>query len=221
MAPIEILGRRNSANVQKVMWTVGELGLDYVRHDAGGSFGFAQDFPNPNRLVPAIRDGDVVLWESNACVRHLARRYGQGTLWPGEAAPLAVAEQWMDWQATALGPAFLGAFIRLVREVPTAASRAKIASGLARAGELYALLDRRLEGRHFVAGDHLTLGDIPAGAITYRYMTLDIERPRLPNVEAWYRRLTERPAYRKHVMIPFGRNPDEWQAEEQRNAGIQ
>jgi glutathione S-transferase len=38
----------------------------------------------------------------------------------------------------------------------------------------------------------------------YRYFELEIERPSVPNVEAWYRRLQERVAYREHVMVPFG-----------------
>ncbi len=37
----------------------------------------------------------------------------------------------------------------------------------------------------------------------YRYFTLDIPRPRLENVEAWYQRLTERRAYQDHVMIDY------------------
>ena len=51
--------------------------------------------------------------------------------------------------------------------------------------------------------DTLTLADIPAGTALYRYFELDIERPSVPNVEAWYRRLGDRPAYREHVMVPF------------------
>ena len=66
---IQVLGRRNSANVQKVMWTLGELEIAYERHDVGGSFGYPQDYPNPVQVVPTIRDGGVVVWESNACVR--------------------------------------------------------------------------------------------------------------------------------------------------------
>ena len=69
-AQIRVLGRRNSANVQKVMWTLGELGLDYVRDDVGGSFGYPDDYPNPNHVVPTLLDGDVTVWESGACVRH-------------------------------------------------------------------------------------------------------------------------------------------------------
>jgi glutathione S-transferase len=53
-------------------------------------------------------------------------------------------------------------------------------------------------------GDDLSLADIPAGTALYRYFELEIERPPLPNVERWYHALRERPAYRKHVMVPFG-----------------
>jgi glutathione S-transferase len=67
-----------------------------------------------------------------------------------------------------------------------------------------AQLEKQLEGRRFLLGDQLSLGDIPAGAMLYRYFELEIERPRLPNVERWYAALKERPAYREHVMVSFG-----------------
>jgi glutathione S-transferase len=49
----------------------------------------------------------------------------------------------------------------------------------------------------------VTLADIPAGTALFRYFELEIERPFIPNVEAWYRRLQERTAYRENVMVPF------------------
>jgi glutathione S-transferase len=61
-----------------------------------------------------------------------------------------------------------------------------------------------LADRAFVLGDRLTLADIPIGTNLYRYFNLEIERPSIPNVEAWYRRLQDRAAYRTHVMVPFG-----------------
>jgi len=64
-------------------------------------------------------------------------------------------------------------------------------------------LDKILADRPFLCGNTLTLADIPAGTSLYRYFELEIERPSVPNVEAWYRRLREHPAYREHVMVPF------------------
>ena len=91
---LKVWGRNNSINVQKVMWAVGELGLEHERIDVGGAFG-GLDTPeygklNPNRRVPTVEDGEVVVWESNACVRYLAARYGAGDLvarGPGAARP--------------------------------------------------------------------------------------------------------------------------------------
>ena len=67
----------------------------------------------------------------------------------------------------------------------------------------------------------VVVADIVNGAIMYRYMTLDIERPQLPNLSAWYERLVARPAYQKHVMVEYGRNLEEWNVQEAANAGIQ
>jgi glutathione S-transferase len=65
------------------------------------------------------------------------------------------------------------------------------------------LLDRVLEGRRSLLGDAPTLADIPAGTSLYRYFALDIERPAVRSVEAWHRRLQERPACRGNVMLAF------------------
>ena len=69
------------------------------------------------------------------------------------------------------------------------------------AGKLWGRLDQKLEGRQYVAGSHLTMGDIPVGCFVHRWYALDVERPQLKNVKAWYDRLATRPAYAKHIMV--------------------
>ena len=218
-AQLRVLGRRNSANVQKVMWTLGELGLDYVREDVGGSFGYPDDYPNPNKVVPTLLDGPVTVWESGACVRHLARAYGQGSLWPADPAAQASTDMWMEWHRSDISAAFFPLFQMLVRGLTSTPE--KIERLTTRCGEVFAQLDAQLEGRDYICGDPLTVADIVNGAIAYRYFTLPIERPALPNMTRWYEGLTARPAYAKHVMIEYGGNVEEWNAHEQANAGIQ
>src|SRR5687768_10684000 len=77
-----VYGRKSSFNVQKVMWLIGELGIEHRHIELGGSFG-GLDAPeframNPHGRVPVIADGGVVIWESHAILRYLAGRYSDG-----------------------------------------------------------------------------------------------------------------------------------------------
>jgi glutathione S-transferase len=80
-----------------------------------------------------------------------------------------------------------------------------------------AILDHQLGKAGYLVGDALTMADVPFGALVYRYLNLEIDRPSLPHIDAWYSRLLERPAFREHVAFPFGRNPDEWNRLEREN----
>lgn len=211
---LEVWGRRNSSNVMSVMWAIGELGLPHRRHDVGGSFG-GTDRPdylamNPNGRVPTIEDEGFVLWESNAIVRYLSRRYGESGLLPQSETGYALADQWMDWSKTSAYPLFIELFMALVRTEPAKRDAGRIADSAERLGQALGILDAHLAGRSFIADDRLTMADIPFGPIAYRYFNLEITRPELPNLSDWYERVCERPAYREHVMILFGRNPAEW-----------
>jgi glutathione S-transferase len=203
---LKIWGRTNSINVQKVMWTVAELGLAHERVNAGMAHGVVNE-PwyadlNPNRLVPAIDDDGVVLWESNVIVRYLAARHASGTLMPADPAARARAEMWMDWQQTAM-PGFGPLFMNLIRTPPHKRDVAVIRSGRESTEAALRLLDGWLASRSHMVADHLTVADIPLGCVAYRWYALPIERPELPHLRAWYQRLTARPGFVQHVMLPL------------------
>ena len=213
---LEIRGRPYSSNVIPVIWTANELGLKYALQLAGGSFGkldtqqYAQI--NPNRMIPAIRDGNFALWESNAIVRYLCDRYGADNLSPGDMQTRAIADQWMEWSTSKAFAPVIYLFFATVRTQPADRDLAKIAALRDEANEALIILDAHLADRPYVCGDSFTMGDIPLGCVAYRYFNVDVDRPALPNVEAWYQRLSERAPYRDHVMRHFGTNPDEWAA---------
>lgn len=213
---LEIWGRPYSSNVIPVIWTANELALDYQLQLAGGSFGKLDtaDYAriNPNRMIPAIRDGDFALWESHAIVRYLCNRYAAGSLSPSDPETRALADQWMEWSGSRAFPPVIQLFFATVRTAPEKRDPAKIATLRDEASEILALLDQHLSGRAYVAGDSFTMGDIPLGCVAYRYFHVEVERPPLPHLEAWYQRLCQRPAYQKHVMRFFGTKPEEWQA---------
>ena len=211
---LEIWGRKNSGNVQPVMWTIGELGLEFKRHNVGGSFGGLDteqygEF-NPNRTIPTLRDGDRILWESQTIVRYLASEYGKDTLWSSNAYERALADQWSEWFKATAWPHFISVWIGFRTPVEQRNEQA-IAAAAEKFGSALAIVDLRLSSSPFVAGNELSFGDIAMGAWAYKYFNLEIiERPSLPHLEKWYARLCERYAYQKHIMIPFGRTPEEW-----------
>jgi len=205
---LTVWGRRSSFNVQKVMWLIGELGLDHRHIDAGGRFG-GLDAPefmamNPHGRIPVIRDDDSTVWESHAILRYLAARFGAARFWSENAVARARVDGWMDWSQTSLQPDFLvGVFWGFYRTPDDKRNWPAIRASLARCTSHFAKLDRLLEDRSFLLGETLSLADITAGTSLYRYFELEIERPQLSQVERWYQTLQQRPAFREHVMIPF------------------
>lgn len=200
---LKILGRANSINVCKVLWLCDEIGLRYEREDWGRGFR-STDAPefralNPTGLVPVIRDGDLVLWESHAILRYLAAKHGRDDLFPADLAARAVIEQWMEWYSTDFGSSFGYAFHALVRKAPDFADPARIAAALRKGGERMAMLAAQLDraGGH-VAGPAFTLADIPFGLAVNRWLGLPVEHPDCPALSAYHERLSKRAPYRQH-----------------------
>jgi glutathione S-transferase len=215
---VEIYGRRNSANVQKVLWAAAETGVPFERHIVGGSYGGTSEKAfrkmNPMGQVPVLKDGTLVLFESNAIVRHLARRYGRKTILPRGMKAQALADMWMDWTSTVLQPAVGGLFMATVRTEPEARDQRRIKELEKAAAETMKLANKALGRKPFLAGRHFSTADISFGAVYWRYKNLQIARPGLPNLDRWFESLKERAPYREWVMIPLGATPTEWAANE-------
>ena len=99
---MRLWGRKNSINVQKILWCLLELGLhegkDFERIDAGLQFGknHTPEFLklNPNGLVPTLEDEDMVLWESNTIMRYLARTHDRNHRVPTDIKSKYHSEKW-------------------------------------------------------------------------------------------------------------------------------
>ena len=186
---LKVWGRKNSFNVQKVMWLVYELQLPHEHIEAGGRFG-GLDTPefisiNPHQRVPVIDDNEKTIWESHTILRYLAARYGEGRFWAEDAYERSRFERWMDWSQTTLQPDFLiGVFWGLYRTPESQRDLQVVSKCVERCSRHFRLLDRILGDRPYLAGESLTLADIPAGTSLYRYFGLEIERPDVPHVKA-------------------------------------
>jgi glutathione S-transferase len=198
---IEVLGRPISINVRKVLWTCVEAGLEFT-HVPWGDGGLDIKSPgylalNPNGMVPVLRDGNFVLWESNAICRYLAEKTGCALV-PAEPRGRALVDQWMDWQVGDLNNAWRYAFMGLVRRSPKHTDKAAIEESAAAWNRLMTILDAQLsQGTGFVVGEGMTLADIVLGLSAHRWNHTPITRPDLPAVEAWYARLAARPGFQR------------------------
>jgi glutathione S-transferase len=200
---ITLLGKASSINVRKVLWLCDELGLAVEREDWGSDFRSTEtpEFLalNPNGLVPVLKDGGHVLWESNTICRYLVAREQRSDLLPADIAARSLVEQWMDWQATELNNSWRYAFMALVRRSAAHTDPDALAAGVASWNRHMRILDGRLAGTGaYVAGSVFTLADIVLGLSTHRWFMTPIERPALAAVEAYYERLSQRQAFLRH-----------------------
>lgn len=204
---LKLWGRISSINVRKVVLTAQLLEVPFERIDAGATFGIVQTpeykARNPNAMVPLLEDGDFTLWESNVIVRYLAARHPEGGLYPQDVRTRFDAERWMDWQQTALNNAGREAFIQCIRTPAERRNPQAIEASVAATEPLLAMLDAHLAQRPFMAGDRLTMADIPIACEMHRWWGLPLEHPARPHLRRWYDSIRNRPAARGALDAPL------------------
>ena len=204
---MKLYARRTSSNCQKVLWFLGELEQGYelvpTGGDAGGLDAPAYRALNPNGRVPTLVDGDFAVWESHTILRYLAAKYAPARFWAGEPAERSRFERWMDWSQAQFDASFMNLFWGYWRTPERDRNEAMNRLHLSQCRHSMHTLDAALADRRFLLAERLTLADIPAGALMYRYANLDVTDALLPNVARWYEALCERPAFQQHVMLPF------------------
>lgn len=226
---ITVWGRRSSSNVQAVMWCIGELGLSYERIDAGFKYGVTDTDAylqlNPNGTVPTLKDGEMVVWESGAILRYLASKYhstrsggvlegrldavstsvnAESVFWPNSAEERALVDQWAEWSKINIALQFTGPIFWQVVRVPSdRRDEKKIRAAIDQFESKLAIAEKQLEQHRYIAGSHFTLADIQFAHTLYRYFNIPIERASFNSVNAYYQRMLERSAYRKHVAISY------------------
>ncbi len=205
-----LYGRITSINVQKAVWALGELGLEFDWIDKDGTVGSINTAEyrelNPAAQIPTINDDGILLRQSNAIVRYLSHTYSDGKLIPDDPQSYAEAERWMEWQATDCWSCMRPVFWGLIRTKPEDRNMAEINKNIESCHKEFAFLNDFLADRAYIAGEKFSMGDIPAGCATQRYLGLPAEHmqwPDLPHLKAWFERLCQRPAFQEYVMIPL------------------
>jgi glutathione S-transferase len=143
---------------------------------------------NPNASIPAMVDGDLVLWESNAILQYAADKVGADAAYPRDLKARADVNRWLFWESASWFPACYGYLVEncvkpLLGGAPdTAVLQAQAASFHKLAG----ILDRRLAAHQWVAGTaNPTIADIALAAPMHLHGWQQLPLNDHPNVKRW------------------------------------
>lgn len=192
----------STPNGWKIPIMLEECGLPYrvVPVNIGRGDQMAPDFLtiSPNNKIPAIVDPDgpggapVTVFESGAILQYLGRK--TGCLYPTDERARVAVDEWLFWQVAGFGPMLGQAHhfrIYAQEKIPYAIERFT-----AEAQRLYRVLDQRLAGRDYVAGDY-SIADIAILPWAKYHEKQSIDLGGLPNVRAWLDRVMARPAVQR------------------------
>lgn len=195
-------------NGRKVSIALEEFGLPYTVHpiNIGKDEQFAPDFLkiSPNNRIPAIidRDNGMSLFESGAILIYLGDKTGK--LLPKDGEKRYRVIEWLMWQMGGIGP-MIGQAHHFLRQNPGKAPYAEERYHK-EALRLYGVLDRRLEGRDFMAGDY-SIADIATWPWIARFEWHKVDLNQFPNVKRWYVSIAKRPAVQKGYQVPKDAGP--------------
>jgi glutathione S-transferase len=156
---------------------------------------------NPNMRMPTLRDGDYVLWESNAIGQYLAGRKPESGLLPSDERARLDVIRWQFWDLAHWDPACaVFIFEHVVKPIVSNGSGpdpAAIAQGTEAFHRVARVLDRQLAGRKFVVGDALTLADFSLGATMNLADAAGFPVAPYGEIERWYATLRALPAWER------------------------
>lgn len=193
-------------NGWKISIMLEELGVPYeVKYiNIGKGDQFQPDFLKiaPNNRMPAIVDPEgpdgqpISVFESGAILLYLGRKFGK--LYPIDERKRVAVDEWVMWQMGGLGPMSgqAGHFRNYAPE--------KIEYGINRytneVNRLYGVLNRRLEGRDYIADDYSIADIISVGWIS-AHNSYDQKLEDFPNLKRWYETLIARPAVQRGLEL--------------------
>jgi GST-like protein len=157
---------------------------------------------SPNNRMPAIVDPEgpdgkpISIFESAAIMIYLGEKFDR--FYGKTARERVVVNEWLIWQVANVGPVFghNNHFRRYAREeAPYAVKRFGDETH-----RLYRVLNERLQGRDFVAGEY-SIADMALLGWIRNWQNRDVDIGEFPNVEKWHDRLAARPAVQRGLAL--------------------
>ena len=203
-----IWGRLNSFNVQKVLFLCEELQIDHERIDAGMAFGVNKtpeySKMNPNGLVPTLKDQGLILWESHAILRYLARKFDAKGAWYGtDSQKMSLVDQWLDWTNTTSWPPMRTLFWGWIRVEHDKRNYEELEASRLQMITMLEIMEAQLSQTAFIAGEQMSLADIPLALIAYRWFNIPIKRPVMNNLNRWYQAMSQTRGFKRYSSDPL------------------
>lgn len=151
---------------------------------------------NPNGKIPALVDGDIVIFESVAILIYLAEKYKK--FLPAEGQARYSTLEWALFQAAGVGPMLgqYGHFAVFAKDkIPYAIERYT-----QEAERLLGVLEDRLKSNKFLAGENYSIADITTFPWIRAYTVFykqQLDEAKYPSLIRWMKEVGERPAVQK------------------------
>jgi glutathione S-transferase len=158
---------------------------------------------NPNQMMPTLKDGDYVLWESNAIMQYLAGRKPQGGLLPSDERGRIDVTRWQFWDLAHWDPPIATLLLENFINPNFLGVKDRDESAVAKATERFhraaAVLDGQLKGKTYVTGETLTLADFALGAPLHYAAPARFPLEPYAEIRRWHASLMALPAWQKTV----------------------
>ncbi|MEM7025880.1 MAG: glutathione S-transferase family protein [Pseudomonadota bacterium] len=159
---------------------------------------------NPNAALPALTDGDLSLWESNAILVYASEKTGNTDVFPDDARSRADITRWLLWESNTWFPS---CYVYLVENVvkpilDDTPDAARLAEHDPAFHGHASVLENALEGRDWLCADHPTIADIAVAAPMHLHAAQKLPLENYPNIRGWMARVEDLPCWKKSDPIP-------------------
>lgn len=186
------------------IWMLEEVGVPYqIENIVPGegsltSPGFTKI--NPNQKIPALRDDDLVLWESMAINLYLAEKYG-GALWPGSPGDRGLAQQWSLWANGELDPRLFTALYHRMLASEENRDEELAAQAEEALQKPLGVLNTALDSHAFLLGGAFTVADLNVASVMTWGPWARLNLTPFPKLTAWLNGCLDRPASKKTLAL--------------------
>jgi glutathione S-transferase len=200
---------RMSGNSARVAFCLAEVNASYTprlldtkqaENRAPGYLGV-----NPMGKIPALVDGPVTLWESNAINWYLAEKFPKPRLVPDSIEGRAEVHRWLFFQAGHVTPACIPVFRATNQTVQAfwgAGDPRAAEAGMKELQRFLPVIEQRLEGRSWLAGEY-SLADLAYAPHLFLVAGGGLDFSPYPRLRAWLDRLLARPAWQAAQKLIF------------------